>query len=1774
MADNRIAALSLAEKRELLKNLLNVRSGDSVDVVPLSYNQQALWFIYQLAPQSPAYNFLYAARIDADLDLTAFQHACRLLIQRHPALRTRIVLQDAKPMQVFDRDLTIDLPVHDAASWDYDHVQEFLRRRADEPFDLQSGPALRIELFRRTPTECVLLFVFHHIIADLWSMDVLLDELQEIYAGLCESRSPNLPALPAQMSDFLRWQMVSVHGPSGEKSWKHWQRVLTGVLPVLQLPIDRPRAAVQTYNGTAYTWPLKASIVQRLRTLVQELKATPFAALLAVFQLLLHRLSGQDDILVGSAVADRRRPETEHLVGYLLNQVVFRASFSNVWSFRSLVEDTRDKVLEALDHQDFPFGLLVKRLQPTRDVSRSPIFQAMFVWDKAHTLETPWSNGSGGKANGKSLPLRTLLMEQRGAPFDLTLIVFETGADLTASLRYNSDLFNARTITRFAGYVDNLLEELVGAPDRPVSEAAMLSAAERKQMLVDWNQTTRPYPNDCGFHQLFERHAAQTPDTLAVEFETQALSYRQLNCQANQMARHLLGLGIRRGDTVALSLPRGPDLIVSVLAVWKAGGAYLYLDPALPTKRRATMLSDSQAAVLIAPEAHPDLALPTVRLEHDRSAIGGRADTNLDLRIAPTDRAYVIYTSGSTGQPKGVVLHHRGLCHLAESVRLCYGLGPRDRVLQFASLSFDASVYEIALALPVGASLVLASQASVLPGQGFVQFLYDRRVMVAVLPPSVLAGCRPEPLPALHTLIVAGEACSADLVAAWAPGRRFFNAYGPTETTVWATVAECTPDGRGPTIGRPVANTRVYVLDGHMQPVPIGVTGELYVAGPGLAEGYLNQPELTAERFVPNPFDDADDAVMYRTGDLVRWTAAGELEFLGRRDDQVKIRGYRIELGEIQEVLRSHPTVADAVVTVCGEAGVPALAAYVVPNSRESFSALDVRAYLRERLPHYMLPATVMTLDALPLTVSGKVNRAALPAPSAAPAGESRPLAPPRTAAESLLVSIWSQVLNTAHVGIHDNFFDLGGASVQTLEIVALSNARGLGLTPEMLFRHQTIAELAAAFAPVESPNGANAIDEHSVPANAAAPQATATREQGAQAPLAADQAVALGGALVESIGIYLPPRTVATDEVVKRCRVKLDFPLERLSGIRSRHMGGETEFSIHLAEKAVGECLSRSAHRPEDIDLVVCCNISRCDGPNFHFTCEPTTAARIRQRFGLVNAVAFDVTNACAGTFTGLMIVDALLRHGVINRALVVSGEYITHLTTTAQGQITDYMDSRLACLTLGDSGLALTIERAPTAAVGFHDIDMYTLGKYYDLCIAKLTTELPGGAIMETDPVKASAVSVRQVVRHALERLRHHGWPLETIDTLVMHQTSETTLDGAVKEINRAAGQTVCHRGNTIYNVAERGNTATTTHFLAMWERMLAGEIQRGDRIVFGISGSGQTVGTALYTVDDLPARVRQPAHAVPRPPLDGSSSVRYFPCARPVRIESIGTCPSSTKPADTVTMLCAAGEACLEHSVRPRDDIDLILHTGVYRTEFLSEPALASIAAGKLKINYDEDHATTQRTLAFDLMDGAAGALIGCFVASQFIAARKYARTLLLASEIENNARTWPENRLGLKETASALILEDGGPDGFIAFGFGLFPEHCDAIGSYASAHGQVPGLFHHRDATLPTIMPQCIRATVAAFLARHGTSLADVALLMPPQRGRRFCESVADTLRIHVDRLLVVDDDGDYFTSSLAYSLAQARRDGRLPPGSLALIVEVAAGIQVSCALYRS
>jgi amino acid adenylation domain-containing protein/non-ribosomal peptide synthase protein (TIGR01720 family) len=716
----------------------------------------------------------------------------------------------------------------------------------------------------------------------------------------------------------------------------------------------------------------------------------------------------------------------------------------------------RQVALDAYAHQDMPLERLVEALQPERSLSHMPLFQVAFAMQ----------NAPMGKLELPNLSLNLLKIENRTAKFDITLSIQETESGLLGEWEYKTDLFDATTMSRMVGHFQTLLENIVANPEARIAELSLLSASEQHQLLVEWNDTQTDYPQGKCIHQLFEEWVEQTPDAVAVVFENQQLTYRELNDRANQVAHHLQNLGVKPDVLVGICVERSIEMIVGLLGILKAGGAYVPLDPTYPSDRLAFMLSDAQLPILLTQqrlvEKLPEHQAVTICLDADWNEITKNSHSNPVSALTTSNLAYVIYTSGSTGTPKGVMVAHTGLCNLAKAQIQTFDVQTSSRILQFASFSFDASISEIIMTLGAGARLYLGTRESLLPGSLLIQLLQNYGITHITLPPSALAVLPADELPTLQTIIVAGEACPPDLVERWSFGRRFFNAYGPTEATVCSTIAECSNGSNKPPIGRPIANTQVYLLDKNLQPVPVGVPGELYIGGIGLAKGYLNRPELTQQKFIPHPFSHEEGARLYKTGDLARYLSDGNIEYLGRIDHQVKLRGFRIELGEIEALLSQHPGVIQNTIIVREDIpGSQRLVAYTVPNPDQVPTISDLRRFLKEQLPEYMVPSAFVMLDTLPLTPNGKVDRRALPAPESRPELEVSFVAP-RTPQEEKLAAIWADVLRLEQVGIHDNFFEIGGDSILSLQIIARANQAGIQLNIKQLFKHQTIAELAA----------------------------------------------------------------------------------------------------------------------------------------------------------------------------------------------------------------------------------------------------------------------------------------------------------------------------------------------------------------------------------------------------------------------------------------------------------------------------------------------------------------------------------------------------------------------------------------------------------------------------------------------------------------------------------------------------------------------------------------
>ncbi len=836
-------------------NRLVPRSRDHL--LPLSFAQQRLWFLDQLVPDNPFYNMPAAVRLQGHLNLSALEQAFDAIVQRHETLRTTFVRMGDRPTQLIAPHLPLSLSVVDVQTFPAcardAAVQQLATEEAHRPFNLATAPLLRVKLLKLDETDHILLLNLHHIVSDGWSLGVLIRELGVLYTAFLDGKPSPLTALPIQYADFACWQREWLQGDVLDAQLAYWRRQLTA-LPLLMLPTDRPRPSVQGHRGATHPLQLSPTLTATLASLSQTEGATLFMTLLAAFQVLLYRYTGQEDVAVGSPIANRNRSEIEGLIGFFVNSLVLRSDLSGNPTFREVLGRVREVALAAYAHQDVPFEKLVEELHPERDLSRNPLFQVAFALQNApiEPLElpeltlTPWQLDVGTTRFDLEFHLWQRSQGLSG--------LWEQPADgISGFVAYSTALFDAATIARMVEHFQTLLEGIAGNPDARLSDLPMLTAREQQQLLVEWNQTHVPYAHDQCFHQLFETQASQTPDAIAVVFDDRSLTYRELDQRSNQLAHYLQQFNVQPDRLIGICLERSLEMIIAVLGVLKAGAAYVPLDPAYPRDRLSFMLTDAQVPILITQQslvaALPAIQGQVVCLDTASSTIDRQSQEAPTTQVTADHLAYLIYTSGSTGTPKGVLIEHRGLCNVVAAQGQAFNLPPQSRVLQFSSLNFDASVFEMLLAFGGGGTLYIAPPAARLLGSSLSQFLQAHHITAAILTPAVLAVLPETELPALQTVIVGGEACSGELVDRWAKKRRFFNAYGPTETTIWATVAQLQP-GESPAIGRPVANTQIYLLDAHHQPVAIGVIGELYIGGAGVARGYLNRPELTAERFV------------------------------------------------------------------------------------------------------------------------------------------------------------------------------------------------------------------------------------------------------------------------------------------------------------------------------------------------------------------------------------------------------------------------------------------------------------------------------------------------------------------------------------------------------------------------------------------------------------------------------------------------------------------------------------------------------------------------------------------------------------------------------------------------------------------------------------------------------------------------------------------------------------------------------------------------------------
>ncbi|TAF16276.1 MAG: amino acid adenylation domain-containing protein, partial [Nostocales cyanobacterium] len=1046
-AENALTPELLAVIKQYKTEIISWLSQPSqeIETYPLSHGQKALWFLYQLAPESAAYNLTYSAKLADNVDIHALQKAAQALVNRHESLRTTFTTVNGEPIQQIHQHQTVEFTVENAFALNQTEINNWLLEKSAVPFNLETGSIIRFNLLvnNKAKKENILLITQHHITGDFWSLGIILEDLQAFYEAIVKDKEPLLPEKRSEYRDYIQWSEEILAGEYGQQLGNYWQEKLAGELPLVNLPTDKLRPQKQTYTGNSLIFNLESNSLQKLQTLAKKERVSLYMVLLTAFQILLCKYTNQEDILIGSPTVNRSRPEFENIIGYFTNPVVLRGDLSGNPTVSQLLAKTRLCVLEALENQEYPFPLLVEKLQPVRDASRTPIYQVAFAWDRVNQSEQEFT-----LLDNEKLITEPIILGSKGAAFDLTLSVTNEADSLIITWNYNTDLFASNTIKRISGHFVTLLEAIVENSQIQISQLQILTAAEKQKLLREWNHTATEYPDNKCIHQIFAEQVEKTPNAIAVVYGNEQLTYLELNQKANQLAHYLISLGVQADSLVGISVERSPEMIVGILGILKAGAAYVPLDPEYPQERLITIVEDAQIKLLLTTEKLvnnlPVNQTQIILYDQELKAIESQSQENPHTLTKTENLAYVIYTSGSTGKPKGVSVTHKGVNRLVINTNYIQ-IEPKDNIAQVSNSAFDAATFEIWGALLTGAKLVGISKQVALSTREFVATLKEQNISILFLTTALfnqIAQTEPTAFSTLRYLLFGGEAVDTkwvqEIVKKGKP-EHLLHVYGPTENTTftsWFLVEEVANDATTIPIGKPISNTEIYILDHNLQPVPVGVPGELHIGGAGLARGYLNRSELTTQTFIDNPFDNGKTK-LYKTGDLVKYLADGNIEYIGRIDNQVKIRGFRIELGEIETALNQNAEIQTSCVIVREDnPGNKRLVAYIVSDKTQAVS--ELRQYLQGRLPEYMIPNAFVYLESLPLTLNGKVDRRALPVPSINTELADNYVAP-STPTEEILTAIWAQILEVEveQIGIKDNFFELGGHSLLATKLVS-----------------------------------------------------------------------------------------------------------------------------------------------------------------------------------------------------------------------------------------------------------------------------------------------------------------------------------------------------------------------------------------------------------------------------------------------------------------------------------------------------------------------------------------------------------------------------------------------------------------------------------------------------------------------------------------------------------------------------------------------------------------
>ncbi|MDQ0272984.1 non-ribosomal peptide synthetase [Cytobacillus purgationiresistens] len=1027
---------------------------------PLSIDQERLWFFNRMHPEVSAYNVYGVAKFKGKLNHKALEHSINTIIQRHEAWRT--VFDVREPLQVVLPELKIEIPTVDVSNLNppkqEEEIQRLVKEEVQRLFNLEKGPLVRFKLFYQSKTEAMLVMTVHHIVMDHLSFSIFFEEMVASYKAFLDDTTAHLPDLPVQYADYTEWQREYLQGETKENLLSFWRDQLKGSDYVLDITTDFPRTPAVTYSGARSFIDISKEDLDSLKEIAKKENATPFMIFLTAFKVLLHRYTGQSDIIVGSPLANRNRLELEKVIGYFLTMGAFRSDISGDMSFRELLKNVRETSIGVYKNQDLPIGLLLDEIKVPVDPSRNPLFQAVFVYVEEHE----------DKLKLPEVEIEFQLIDGMTAKYDITIGFTESKKGLEGFFEYSPDLFREETIKNMKEHFCRLLKEIIKNPDMKISDMKMLSDEEQKQQLLNWNKTEKQRSFDQLLHLLVEKQAAKTPETIAIKYGHTTLTYRELNERSNQLAHLLINSGVKKQVKVGMVMDTSLEMVIGMLGIFKAGCVYVPVESSFPEDRIQYILDDSGVEVLVT-QSKSDVgnavnAQRKIYLDHTLSAIKDESNSNIQTDISAYDLAYIMYTSGSTGKPKGVALEHSGICNLIEHSVSLLGLAESSRMLQLSSINFDTSIAEMFSALSSGATLCIAPIEARAGGMDLIQYITEEKVTTMMLTPTIISSISPDQLPdSVNTMGTGAEPCTLEIRDWKTENRRVLNIYGPTETSIYVLANDFEYDDKPSCIGRPVQNTKVYILDSRQQLVPTGVRGELYVGGAGVARGYINNQQQTKEKFIKNPFRDGE--YMYRTGDFAKWLPDGKVEILGRKDDQVKIKGVRIETGEIETVLSHYPDIEEAVVmSRSNSINSQFLCAYY--QATKEVDEETLRAFLMKQLPTYMIPSHYVRIDKLPIGDSGKLDKKALPEPDIV-SKDRRNYISPVSESEKIMVLVWEEVLGIKNIGLEDSFFNLGGDSLKAIQVSSSLYKHGWEFEMKQIFLNPVLKDLCFYLKPI-----------------------------------------------------------------------------------------------------------------------------------------------------------------------------------------------------------------------------------------------------------------------------------------------------------------------------------------------------------------------------------------------------------------------------------------------------------------------------------------------------------------------------------------------------------------------------------------------------------------------------------------------------------------------------------------------------------------------------------